>query len=98
MIPKPAEPDSLFRIGPDDEMPSVADPSDMNIAPGHPILESVVAQPELVRQVAAPPLVNGQQFRRPTRRTEAQPVNQPSGQLSGEPVERGPMAGESPPG
>lgn len=77
MIPEPAEPDPLFRIGPDHEIPSVADPSNMNVAPGHPILESVVAQPKLVRQVAAPPLIDGQQFSRPTRWTEAQPVNQP---------------------
>lgn len=87
MIPQAAEPGSLFRIGPDHEKPSAADASDMSVAPRHPILESVVAQPKLVRQVAAPPFVGGQQFSRPTPRTEAQPVNQPPGQLRGEPVD-----------
>lgn len=74
MIREPAEPASLFRIGSDHEMSSVADPSDMNVVPRHPILESVVARPNLVRQIAAPPFVVGQEFRRPTPRTEAQPV------------------------
>ena len=87
MIPEPAEPDSLFCIGPDHEMPSAADPSDMNVALGHPFLESVVAHSNLVRQVAAPPLIDGQQFSRPAPRTEAQPVNQLPGQLRGEPVD-----------
>jgi hypothetical protein len=44
MIPEPAEPNPLFGIGPDHEVPSIVDPSDMNVAPRHPIRESVVAQ------------------------------------------------------
>jgi hypothetical protein len=87
MIPEPAEPDSLFCIGPDHEMPSVADPPDVNVAPGHPVLESVVTHTNLVRQVSAPPFIDGQQFSRPTLPTEAQPVNQPPGQLWGESVD-----------
>jgi hypothetical protein len=38
MIPERAEPDSLFCIGPDREIPSAADPSDVNVAIGHSIL------------------------------------------------------------
>ena len=87
MIPEPAEPDSLLCIGPNHEMPSAANSPDVNVALGHPFLESVVAHSNLVRQVAAPPLIDGQQFSRPTRRTEAQPVNQPPGQLRGELVD-----------
>jgi hypothetical protein len=59
MIPEPAEPDSLICIGPDHEMPSAANSSDMGVALGHPILESVVTHSKLVRQVAAPPLIDG---------------------------------------
>jgi hypothetical protein len=60
MIPELTEPGSLFRIRPDHEMSSASDPPDMNVALGHPFLESVVAHSELVRQVAAPSLVDRQ--------------------------------------
>jgi hypothetical protein len=51
-VPEPTESVSLLRIGPDHKMPPAAHASSMDIAVLGPFLESVVAYPEFVRQVA----------------------------------------------
>ena len=52
----------------------------------HPILESVVAHAQLVRQVADPPLVRSERFRRPASGTETESIDQLSGARWGESV------------
>jgi hypothetical protein len=76
IIPEPTEALSLLRVGPDHQIPPTSDPPDMDVPFLHLILESLVAQSQLVRQVAGPPLIRPKRLRRPASGTETESVDQ----------------------
>ena len=49
-VPQAAESIALLCISPDDQMPSAADSSGMDLAPPDPFLDSAGANPKFVRQ------------------------------------------------